>query len=731
MRRKLICLLLCLLMAMSTVAFTACGESDDDTTSDETSQSTARAAVSVNMWVVSEKAVDAETELLVENALNSLTESKYTTHVDLKFYTEDEYFEILDAELVKAAEVKASNTVIDMPLLPGLSDEAEETVEETIVEETVIGEYGETKILYPEIKEGQVDIVFLAGKDLLERYVSEGKLLSLEEKLNSSDAKVLKDYIYPSAINQIKVNNGGSVAQAYAIPNNTIIGEYTYLLVNKEMAEKYYIDVDNINSFADCADLINDIGRNESNIAPVLAYANPVNMEYWLDFANTDADTAFTFAVGSTEANVFGAKRTLPAAPAQAGNTVMVPLEFFSKALDTSYAFKSATSTATLTYGTRVITFTVGSATATVNGQNVGLSAAVYEDAETGEVMVPVNFLADILCATVEFDSVNQQYVIETKDFGGLSLLASYTASDATLGDYAKMDSAFNIPEFTDHMVLMQKCKDNGWFAADPENTEDFGVAIVTGSYESMAEYSDKYEVKILSYPMLDDEDVYDAMFAVTAYTTDISRSLEVLTLIYTDVEAKNILQYGVEGVHYEFDDDGNFVVISDKYCMNNNYTGNAFLAYTTADMPENVWENAKATNLDSRVDPFFGLESAWIGVGANHISNIRKISNVFFDDMEDCRNSTELAAYFAEAQVAINDNVTFQTAIGNVPEVDPSTLIPGEEIVEDTTTPYAVYSQWGAKNWSAEAKEAAAAVEAAYKEATAETTAETTEVAE
>ena len=731
MRRKLICLLLCLLMAMSTVAFTACGESDDDTTSDETSQSTARAAVSVNMWVVSEKAVDAETELLVENALNSLTESKYTTHVDLKFYTEDEYFEILDAELVKAAEVKASNTVIDMPLLPGLSDEAEETVEETIVEETVIGEYGETKILYPEIKEGQVDIVFLAGKDLLERYVSEGKLLSLEEKLNSSDAKVLKDYIYPSAINQIKVNNGGSVAQAYAIPNNTIIGEYTYLLVNKEMAEKYYIDVDNINSFADCADLINDIGRNESNIAPVLAYANPVNMEYWLDFANTDADTAFTFAVGSTEANVFGAKRTLPAAPAQAGNTVMVPLEFFSKALDTSYAFKSATSTATLTYGTRVITFTVGSATATVNGQNVGLSAAVYEDAETGEVMVPVNFLADILCATVEFDSVNQQYVIETKDFGGLSLLASYTASDATLGDYAKMDSAFNIPEFTDHMVLMQKCKDNGWFAADPENTEDFGVAIVTGSYESMAEYSDKYEVKILSYPMLDDEDGYDAMFAVTAYTTDISRSLEVLTLIYTDVEAKNILQYGVEGVHYEFDDDGNFVVISDKYCMNNNYTGNAFLAYTTADMPENVWENAKATNLDSRVDPFFGLESAWIGVGANHISNIRKISNVFFDDMEDCRNSTELAAYFAEAQVAINDNVTFQTAIGNVPEVDPSTLIPGEEIVEDTTTPYAVYSQWGAKNWSAEAKEAAAAVEAAYKEATAETTAETTEVAE
>ncbi|MBQ8836797.1 MAG: hypothetical protein IJ002_04740 [Clostridia bacterium] len=728
MRRKLISLLLCFLMALSTVAFTACGENEDGEGTSEEPQSTARAAVSVNMWVVCEKEVDAETEALVEEAFNDLTESKYTTHVDLKFYTMDEYFEILDAELEKAANIKASNTVIDMPILIGGDSEAEETAEETIVEETVIGEYGEKKILYPEIEEGQVDIVFLAGEELLERYVSEGKLLSLEEKLNSSDAKVLKDYIYPSAINQIKVSNGGSVAQAYAIPNNAIIGEYTYLLVNKEMAEKYYIDVDEINSFADCAALIADIGKNESDIAPVLAYADPVNMEYWLDFAtDEEADTTFTFSVGSTDANVFGAKRTLPAAPAASGNTVMVPLEFFSEALDASYAFKSATSVATVTYGTRVIAFEVGSASATVNGETARLSAAVYTDDETGEVMAPVDFIAEKLCATVTYDEAQQQYVIEAKDFGGLSLLASYIGADSSLGDYVKMDSAFNISEFTDHMLLMQTCKDKGWFAEDSENADDFGVAIVTGSYEDMAAYSDKYSVKVLSYPTLDDEDVYDAMFAVTAYTTDLSRSLEVLSLIYTDEEAKNILQYGVEGVHYEFDDDGNFLVISDKYCMNNNYTGNAFLAYTTADMPADIWENAKATNLDSRVYPFFGLDDAWSGVGANHISTLRKISNVFFDEMEECNNSTELAEFFKDAQTLIFDNETFQTAIGNVPEVDPATIIPGEEVVEDTTTPYAVYSQWGAANWSVEAKAEAEADLEAMKASAEETAEETT----
>lgn len=731
MRTKLICLMLCLVAVLS-FAFTSCGKTENSEDTKEDQQTSARPTVSLNMWVVCEEKVDEETELLVENAFNGLTQSKYTTKVDLIFLTEDEYFETLDENLAKAAEIKASSAVIDdMLLFPTLGEETTEVVE-TTPEETIVNELGQVLLKYPEIKEGQMDIVFLAGKDLLERYVSEGKLASLEEKLNSSDAKVLKDYIYPSAINQIKVNNGGTVPQAFSIPNNNIIGEYTYLLVNKELAAKYYIDVDEINSFADCAELVADIGNNEKGIAPVLAYTAPVNMEYWLDFATEANDVTFTFSVDNTEVNVFGAKRELPASPVAIGNTVMVPVEFFAKALDASYAYKDSTATATIRYGTRVVTIVADSATATVDGNNVQMAAKSYIDTESGELMVPASFITGSLCATLDYDSANNLYVIARKDFGGVSLLASYTAPDATLGDYAKMDSVFAIPEYTAHALLMQKCKDNGWFAVDPDSADKFGVAIVTGSYEDMAKYAEEYAVKVLSYPALDDEDVYDAMFAITSYTANLNRALEVLTLIYTDKDAKNILQYGVEGVHYEFDDDGNFVVISDKYRMNNNYTGNAFLAYMPADVSADIWENAKNTNLDSRVYPFFGLESAWRNVGANHISEVRKISNVLFDEMENCKNSEELAAFFEKAQLILKDNETFQTAIGNPPEIDPSEIIPGEEIVEDLTTPYKVYSQWGATKWTAEAKEEAAAVEEAMKaEETVEIVEETTEAAE
>ncbi len=706
MRNKLICLMLCL-VALMTLALTGCGGKTEETGAND-EQKSARTPVTVNMWLVCENKVDAETEAAVEAAFNSLTQSKFTTKVDLIFLTEDEYFNVLDENLTSAAQYKIDNSASSFPMFGFGAEETTEVVETTV--ETVTNELGQQLLKYPDVDEGQMDIVFLAGEDLLERYVSEGKLLSLEEKLNSSDAKVLRDCIYPSALKQIRISNGSS-SQAYAIPNNTVIGDYTYMLVNKEMANKYYIDLTEIETFADCAKLIADIGKNEK-IAPVLAYTDPVNMQYWLDFAAAEKSNAtFTFAVGSTDANAFGANKKLLMAPYTAGNTVMVPLQAFAEALGARYAWSAGTSTATLTYGSRKITIPSGATSVEIDGKNVALSQRAFFDADNAVFMAPVDFVADALCASVAFDNDAQKYVITKNDYD-MSILASYIGATDAYGDRMEMVSAFDIPEFTEHMVLMAQCEENGWFAADPANTVDFGVAILNGSYETMAQYEDKYEIKILSYPVLDEADVYDAMFAVTSYTVNIDRALEILTLIYTNTEAKNILQYGVEGVHYEFDDDGQFVIISDKYVMNNDKLGNAFLAYTTDKVDEDTWTNAAsnnlpafvwddemAANLDSRVYAFYGLDDAWSGVGANHISEITKLSNVYMDRMEACKSSAELAAFFKTASAELAEYVYFQTVIGNPPEADPDAA-DGEEQEEDLSTPFAVFSAWGEPIW-------------------------------
>ena len=221
MRRKLICLLLCLLAVFSLCLAGCSGEEDGDDSLQE--ESSARAAVSLNMWVISDKAVSAETEKLVEDAFNTLAQAKYTTKVDFIFLTEDEYFTALDEKLTAAAEIKNSSDADVM--LPELGEETTTTEETTA--ETMVNELGQRLLKYPDIEEGQVDIVFLAGKELHDKYVNEGKIQSLETNLNST-SKVLKDYIYPSFLDQIKQNNN-----TYAIPTNHEIGDYTFLLIKR------------------------------------------------------------------------------------------------------------------------------------------------------------------------------------------------------------------------------------------------------------------------------------------------------------------------------------------------------------------------------------------------------------------------------------------------------------------------------------------------------------------
>ena len=214
MHKKIVSLLLCL-VALMTLVLTGCGEK---TTEDDNTEASARPAVTLNMWLISEKEISADTEKLVEEAFNELTQSKYTTKVDFVFLTEDEYYTALDAKFVAAAEAKLAEED-SFVLLPAVGEETTEVVETTA--ETVVNELGQRLLKYPDIGENQIDIIFLAGEERMIQYIQDGKLSELDTNLNST-SKVLKDYIYPSFLSQVKYEKS-----TYAIPNNHLIGEYT------------------------------------------------------------------------------------------------------------------------------------------------------------------------------------------------------------------------------------------------------------------------------------------------------------------------------------------------------------------------------------------------------------------------------------------------------------------------------------------------------------------------
>ena len=89
MKKKLICLALSLVMLLS-VCLTGCGNKTNDEIQGNISESASLDARTLSLCLVSEKAVDEKTEKRIEEAVNNITETKFKTRLDLRFFTEDQ-----------------------------------------------------------------------------------------------------------------------------------------------------------------------------------------------------------------------------------------------------------------------------------------------------------------------------------------------------------------------------------------------------------------------------------------------------------------------------------------------------------------------------------------------------------------------------------------------------------------------------------------------------------------
>ena len=114
-----------------------------------------------------------------------------------------------------------------------VSDDDEE--ETGVVEEvTAYNEYEIAEIVYPELRKNQVDIVYLSGFDRYNDFIDSEWIQPLDEEINGASRK-LTDYISSTLLSGVQIDGS-----TYAIPNNVSIGEYTYMMIDKELFDKYY-----------------------------------------------------------------------------------------------------------------------------------------------------------------------------------------------------------------------------------------------------------------------------------------------------------------------------------------------------------------------------------------------------------------------------------------------------------------------------------------------------------
>ncbi len=491
MKNRLICLALCLVFVLS-VFLTGCGERDNQEALDDVRDANSESARTLTMWLVTEQAMDAATANAVSDKLNEITQSKFKTKLVLNFFTEDEYKTILDETICASQDSKNE-------LFSQASTETDGE-EVTVVEETETNEYGFTVTKYPALREHQVDIVYIAGYDMYAEYVNNGWLSSLDSELSSSSKKI-KEYISATLLNAAQINN-----ETYAIPNNNIIGEYTYMLLDKELMKECSMDG------------VYDLGKIDGffNVY-VYNYLETIRRQYGDEILPVDASY---------------------------DECLQLLAHYWSINPDT------------------------------------------YE-AENGK-----------------FSFLGYRYTDPKTLSKGQTTLA--------------FNSLFADEVFCENFIKLSEYRLDGGYFGEAEEGQRVAIRFATGDLSDYEEYKENYYPVIVKYPSVNVEDVYENMFGVCTYTVDLERSMQIVTYMNTNADFRNILQYGVEDLHYQMvkvseDSEAERLVRFENspYQMDLFKTGNAFIAYPDADanMSEDIWEIGKQQNRQALLEPLLNFD--------------------------------------------------------------------------------------------------------------------------
>ena len=139
-------------------------------------------------------------------------------------------------------------------------------------------------------------------------------------------------------------------------------------------------------------------------------------------------------------------------------------------------------------------------------------------------------------------------------------------------------------------------------------NPEEY-VYIQNGAYSLKGELEadNKNVCNIIQKPTVDLEEAYSSAFAIVDTGNDVvdDRAMEIIYALNSDVELRNLLQYGVYGTNYTLSEDGEILMVDDETNtdrMNLEYTGNIFVASYCDEIgwTAEIAKNGEKQNADS-----------------------------------------------------------------------------------------------------------------------------------
>lgn len=267
---------------------------------------------------------------------------------------------------------------------------------------------------------------------------------------------------------------------------------------------------------------------------------------------------------------------------------------------------------------------------------------------------------------------------------GSKTVVGNMLSPSAVAGEDGSPRSLFSVRNWTTYIKLMKEIESNNWLGSEtPKPTDNFAVGIIRGEWADVEGFEENYYVKVLQNPQGTTENMYNGMFAVSTYTKNVARSMEIITYLNTRSDLRNLFAYGIEGVHYELNKDGVVKKLSDDYNMKLEYTGNTFIAYPPEGTSADVWEVAKLHNLDLVMSPWFGFSYDEAQIDPAVRSGVKSFSDSFYRELESV-SYDEIEDWLDEKSSEASSDTSIQAFIATEVEADESDSKTEEDEDED-----------------------------------------------
>lgn len=641
MKKKIFCLVLAVLMLVPLVCLAGCGESDEDKS--ETAQAD-KTTATITMFMITERHVptDAELKTLFDTygeksheykdalnvkeaydriaaELNKLTKAKFRTQLVTYFYTEEEYAQV-EVLLQKQIEVASMRKEIKAALKKYKSEKKKAGITDAAVIESMF--YAENP-QYAAYTEPETE---------------SGEIVTEETVVNQYGIKELK---YPDLQpNQVDIVCVAGYDKYIEYINNGWLSQLDSVLSGESKSIPTYIN----QKFLDAATINGKIYGVPTNKAigeyTFLLLNKGLFDEYGYDIDTVTELTSERFIDFLEDIANY--------------HPDIVPL---TGELDTNgvyywnleYEYKK-------TYASMVDENTV-----------------LYTKDEEGNY---VRYTAE------ELEEGVQYYVVESvkRNNDAFSLLGSAAGANADTSTCIPATNIFKDEKYVSQLKTITEIKENGYYDADAINDEEktFAAAIVKGGAELAASYADEYYSVILDYPHTDNEELCANLIGVSSGTVSLSRSMDIVALLTTNEEFRNLLQYGEEIVDYKLDKETSMLVrTTGDYMMNINVTGNVFMAYPEEGEPANKWTYAKAQNIDSLYTPLSDFKIDGNKIDFTVMDEIKALSAEYKARLDACTTIEELEAFIETANEELENNEIFikatamTTAEGELPSLN------------------------------------------------------------